>query len=136
MHSSLHLAAACLAAMALAGGCSDEYGHERLDGESPQFVEVRTMLDELRASRDDGLDDMLTRQIATDIADSQKKGLRYVLTQLARADEATVKRVDRFGPDLYRATLTFTTEDHPRTIALLLVPDEDDDRKLYWANTN
>ncbi len=136
MHSSLHLAAACLAAMALAGGCSDEYGHERLGGASPQFVRARAMLDELRSCGDDGLDDVLTRQIAAGIAPPQAKGLRYVLSQLARADETAVQRVDRFGPGIYRATLTFTVEGRPRTMALLLIPDEDDEKTLYWANTN
>ena len=142
MHSSLHpsaacLAAACLAAMTLGAGCSDdEYGHQRLDGQSPQFVEVRALLDELRAAHDDGLDDMLTRQIAAGISDTQDKGLRYVLAQLARADDVTVQRVDRFGPDLYRSTLTFTSQGRPRTIALLLIPDDDDEKTLHWANTN
>ena len=63
----------------------------------------------------------------------QERGLRSVLRELARAESATLQRVDRWGSGLVRATIQLTFEDRPRTLAFLLVEADD---KLYWAKTN
>jgi len=133
MHSNA-LAAACLAAAVLAAGCSEEYGHERLDAQSPEFRAVQTMLDTLRGAGDDDLDDVIVAQLPNELDAAQIKGLRWVLTQLARADQATLLRVDRWGGDWYRATITYADKDGDHTTALLLIPADDD--TFFWMKTN
>ena len=126
-------AAACLAVLLSAAGCSEDYAHERLDATSAEFVAVQAMLDELRAAERNDLDDALGRQIASGLDTMQEKGLRAVLRELARADAAALQRVDRWGGGLLRATIQLTVEARPRTLAFLLVEADD---KLYWAKTN
>ena len=132
---SNRIIAVCLAAALYSGaGCSKEYAHERLDKDSARFVAVQDMIDELRAADENQRGDVLARQIADGLDESRVKGLRYVLGELAGAETVTLKRVDRWGSELYRATLQSTANGRSSTLALLLVLV--DDEKLYWANTN
>ena len=135
MPSNRIIAVCCLAAALCSGaGCSKEYEHERLDKDSAHFAAVQAMIDELRAAEEDQLDDVLDRQIADGPDASRVKGLRYVLGGLAKAETVKLKRVDRWGSDLYRATLLSTTNGRKSTLALLLILI--DDERFYWANTN
>ncbi|MBL7134806.1 MAG: hypothetical protein ISS78_11955 [Phycisphaerae bacterium] len=127
------LASACLAAVALTAGCSDEYGHERLDAQSPEFRAVQAMLDKLRNAGADELDDVIVEQLPNELDAAQIEGLRRVLTQLAQADTATLLQADRWGGDWYRATIAYADKDGDHTIALLLYGDDD---TFYWAKTN
>jgi len=127
--------AACLAAaLCLSAGCSKEYAHKRLQKGAAEFAAVQAMLDELRAAGKDGIEVVLARQIADGLDETRSKGLRYVLGELATAENVTLKRVDRWRSDLFRATMESTADGATGTVALLLVRGRDD--KLYWANTN
>ena len=135
MSSNRPVAVVCLAAaFCLAAGCSKEYAHKRIEKAAPEFVAVQAMIDELQAAGKDELAGVLNRQIAGGLKEPQEKGLRYVLGELARAETVTLKRVDRWRSDLYRATIQWTTEDDTGTYALLLVRGSDE--KLYWAKGN
>jgi len=129
------LTAACLAvALCSAAGCSDEYEHERLDKDADEFADVQAMLDELRAAGKDELGDVVARQIADGLDKLREKSVRHALAKLAKADAVTLKRVDRWGSDLYRATIQSASDGATDTLALLLVRGSDG--KLHWANTN
>ena len=135
MPSNRIIAVCCLAAALCSGaGCSKEYEHERLDKDSAHFAAVQAMIDELRGADENQLVAVLARQIADGLDASRAKGLRYVLGELPKAESVKLKRVDRWGNDLYRATLESTLEGRKKTLALLLILT--DDEKLYWANTN
>lgn len=133
-------AAVCLTAVCLAvvlcsaAGCSDEFEHERLDKDATEFADVQAMLDELRAAGKNELDDVLARQVADGLDKLQEKPVRYVLAELAKADSVALKRVDRWGSDLYRATIQSTSDGATDTLSLLLV--HGGDGKLRWAKTN
>ena len=135
MSSNRPAAVVCLAfSLCLAAGCSKEYSHKRFEKCAAEFVAVQTMLDELRAAGKDELDGVMSRQILDGLKEYQKKGLRYLLGELAKAETVTLKGVDRWRSDLYRATIQWTTEDATGTRALLLIQDSDE--KLYWAKAN
>jgi len=132
MHSN-PLIAACLAAALMAAGCSEEYGHDRLDAQSPEFRAVRAMLDTLRDAGGT-LDDVIDAQLPDDMDAPQAKGMRWILTKLAQANQAELLRMDRWGAGWYRATITYDDQDGQHTTAILLTPDDDD--AFYWIKAN
>ncbi len=115
------------------GGCGDKYGQSENDSGSPQFARVASMLAELRSSDSGGIDEALTRQSAADLNQSQAASLRATLTMLAQAEQTELTGLDRFGKDIYRASIQVTNNRSRRSVYILLVDDGDD---LRWAGMN
>ncbi len=124
-----------LAALAATtAGCRDEYAHERLDGRSPRFVKVAEMLASLRAAGESGFDAACDEQTAEGLDKNRRLAVRLTLRQLSDAKKVELLRVDRFGENMYRATIGYAWQGEKRTIALLLFADGEDN--LRWAGRN
>ena len=133
MSSSSIFTSSVLVAVLLAAGCSKQYEHKRLSRGCPEFLRVQQMLQELREAPADGLDAVLSRQVAAGLSNTQQTGVRFILGELARAKEVHIERLDRWGEGIYRATIKFTAASSRHTVAMLLVAEGDE---LYWAGTN
>ena len=119
-------------AILVAAGCEKTYEHERLGPDSERFGHIDRMIRELR---EDGADPetVIARQVAAGLDEGRLAMLRATLQQVARADEATLQRVDAFGRDTYRATVKLSSGPAARTVAMLIGSG---DGRLYWMGTN
>jgi hypothetical protein len=115
------------------GGCSKGFEQKKLGKDSPQADQVRAMVQALRQAGEKGLSDLLPRQAAGELTDSQRQSLRASLMELIRADSVELDRIDRFGPEIYRVTFTLVAAGKSRPAALLLVVQGD---QLRWAGRN
>ena len=117
----------------VAAGCSKEYEQNRIDGDSPRAAEVRSMIASLREGGTDGVEDHLRRYAASDLTDARTAALRATLREIVNAEAAELERLDRFGDDVYRASLRLTSGGRARTLLVLLV---ETDGALRWAGRN
>ncbi len=60
--------------------------------------------------------------------------LRGTLGELARADSVRLKRMDRFGENVWRAIFELTVSGEPSTLSVLLVVTPD--KQVRWAGRN
>jgi len=119
-----------LAAMAFSTGCRKEYARDRLGADSGPAGEVRGMIDALRGAGQGRLDEMMQRQAADGLNSNQRAALRAALDGLIAADKVELLQVDRFGDEVYRASLLLSSTDKTTTVYLLLVMK---DARLLWA---
>ncbi len=117
----------------VATGCSKEYEQDRIDGDSPRAAEVRSMIASLREGGTDGVDEHVRRFGASDLTDAQTAALRATLREIVNAEAAELERLDRFGDDVYRASLRLTSGRQTRALLVLLV---ETDGALRWAGRN
>ena len=116
--------------VSITAGCSGKYKHERIGPDAEVFVQVQSLLAHLRASGADGLDEVLADNCAGGLAPHQAAGRKAALERLASADSAGLTRLDRFGPDVYRATFDLGHDGQTRQMCMLLVRS---DGRLLWA---
>jgi len=115
-------------------GCSDEYGHERLDADGPEATQVRSLVSDLRDAGRNALDETIARQVPAKMTEQQLKGLKDALGRIASADSVELQKIERFGDQVYRAVLALETSGGPKTLAMLLAVGEDD--TLKWLGRN
>ena len=84
------------------------------------------MIADLRAAGPDGLDAILSR----DGAPEKRQMLAYYLARIARADDAQLTTLTRYGDNVFAASIALTTADNTTTLDLLLVQK---DKTLLWA---
>ena len=96
-------------------------------------MQVQSLLAQLRAGGADGLDEVLADDCAGGLAPHQEAGRKAALERLASADSAGLTRLDRFGPNVYRATFDLGRGGRTRQMCMLLVRS---DGKLLWAGRN
>jgi len=123
-----------LAVGLLAAGCSDEYGHEQVGGDSPEAVRVNQMLRDLREAGEAGLDGILARDGAGGLDANQTTALRATLRTLVEADKVELERLDRFGENVLRASFGLTADGKTTELYVLLVVTEDE--TFRWAGRN
>lgn len=126
------MAAVGLLAFCLAG-CGKDYEQKKLGKDSAQGQQVRAMVQALRDGGEKGLAGVMAQQAAGGLSDSQIQALRASLMELLRAGSVELERIDRFGPEVYRATLVLSTGGASRSAAFLLV---EKDGQLRWAGRN
>ena len=114
-------------------GCSGPYRQKPLGPQSAQFRQVQAMLVELRRAGGDKLDETLARQGPNGLDEGRRAALRAVLDELARADSAELKQLDRFGDHVFRAAIALRRDSTDRTLYMLLV---ERDGQLLWAGPN
>ena len=114
-------------------GCSKEYQQKQLDNDSARSVELRAMIRALREQAE-GPDRqaVMRSQIAPELNQNQKLA-EATVTQIAKADAVDLKRIERFGKKVYRASLDLTSGGKSQTLTVLLV---EVDGKLRWAGRN
>ena len=127
------ICAGVLIVVSITAGCSGKYKHERIGPDAKVFVQVQSLLAQLRATGADGLDKVLADDCAGGLASHQAAGRKAALERLAAADSAGLTRLDRFGPDVYRATFDLDRGGRKRQMCMLLVRS---DGKLLWAGRN
>jgi hypothetical protein len=114
-------------------GCSKDYEQKKLGTDSPQAAQVRAMVQSLRQAGEKGLLDVMKQQSAGSLSEPQTESLQASLRELAAAESAELDRIDRFGPEVYRATFTLASAGKTRPVALLLVSKAN---QLRWAGRN
>ena len=122
----------CLMAFFMANGCSDKYEHQQMGGDSQQLAKIRQMLGQLRQGPD-SLDAALSRQVAAGLSQGRENMVRVRLAEIAGAEKVLLERLDRWGQDMYRATIKYTADGRAHTLAMLLVADG---YELDWAGVN
>ena len=123
------------AAIALTcAGCGKEYDQSRLDSDSPEAKRVESLVAQLRKAGPDGLDATLPSQAKEGLTIKELKGLRSALERIVSADEVSLRKIERFGGQVYRAVLTVKTPDGDGSLAMLLTTG--DDGKLRWIGSN
>lgn len=127
--------AAAVAGLALlpVAGCSDGYEQRRLAGDAPQRRELRVMVDALRSGGEEALEGFLAEHGASGLTDVQRAALRASLTEIVRAESVELTELDRFGRDVYRATLRMTTAGQTKPAYFLLIRSGG---RLRWAGRN
>jgi len=115
-------------------GCSEEYGHERLDAGGPEAQRVKSMVSALRQAGPDSLGEVMNDQTAAQLTEDQLKGLRGALGRIVTADSVKLQKIEKFGQQVYRAVFDLETADGPATLAMLLAVGEDD--TLKWLGKN
>ena len=91
------------------------------------------MLDQLLQAEGEGIEDLLTRQIANGLSEPQQDVVRLTLNELRQVEKVQLKRVDRWGKDMFRATIETITAGKRQTLAMLIISDGGN---LYWAGRN
>ena len=124
---------AALAAGLVAAGCSGEYKQDRLDADSRRAAEVRSLVASLREGGTDGIEGHLRRHASGGLTDVQTLALRATLAEIVNAEAVELARIDRFGDDIYRASLKLTSGGQIRTFTVLLV---ETGGALRWAGRN
>lgn len=119
--------------LAVLGGCSREYEQERLDSDDSRAEQVRRMIAELRSADEAELAQRVRSQAISDLDERQLAALRSGLEQVATAESAELLRLDRFGKDVFRATIELHDAGGSRQLSMLLVPRDD---RLCWAKRN
>ena len=118
-------------------GCAEDpppYERSELSLQSPQARQVRAMLDRLRQAGPEGLDAIAREGGIDDLSPDQARMLQFALGQLARAREAKLTSLERFGPTLLRAGFEVTTEGKTAEKSMLLLRTPDG--TLRWARPN
>lgn len=132
--SSIRVFAAATVVFLGVVGCSDEYEHRRVNADDARSEEVREMIAALRSADGDELSQRIRAQALDELHDHQFAALRDVLEEVAAAERAELMRMDRFGRDVYRATIELSDDaGRTRQVSMLLVPR---DRRLRWAKKN
>jgi len=114
-------------------GCGREYGHQQLAGDSPEAREVERLVEELRQAAPERRGELMRSQAADGLEENRFAALAAALRELADAEIVTVKRVDRYGEDVFQASFEWTTAEGKRRASLLLVRA---DGRLRWAGPN
>ena len=122
-----------LSACLLPGGCDKQYAQRKLDAQSSQWQEVSTLIDDLREGGQARIDALVSQSSAEGTDEGRAAALRAMLTQIAQADSAALTKLDRFGDQVYRASLTLSSPEHGTTLYVLLV---EKDGRLQWAGPN
>jgi len=122
-----------LIATGFLGGCSDKYGHKPLGSDSPEAQQVRAMTEELRADGMDRLKDIANSQALEELTDQQLERLHLGLEKLVVADGAELQKIEKFGPDIYRAVFTVEIGSDSEPLAMLLGTSGG---KLRWIGRN
>ena len=118
--------AALLLVVVFLAACSGEFEPSDLKLDSPQAVRIKTMIADLRSAGMDGMESVLARDGATD----QLTMLKFALAPLVQADEAQLRDLTRYGPDVYAACITLTTSGKTTILDMLLV---ETDNTILWA---
>ena len=126
------LAAAILAA-AVPAGCGKEYARKNMPADAKQAAEVRSMIEALRRAGESRLDEVMRQQAAGGLSERQREALAATLRQIVLADKVELKTLDRFGDDVYRASLQLTFRDSSSDLVALLV---ETGGALRWAGPN
>ena len=122
----------CLAMSALAG-CSESYDRQGLGADSPQAVQVRRMIAALRNAGSDRVEEIMRRQMPTNLQSHRADALKATLTNIVKADSVELTKIDCFGDKVYRASLKLTSAGRRQALHVLLVQAEG---KLRWAGRN
>ena len=115
-------------------GCGKEYDQSRLDADSPEAKRVESLVAQLREVGPDGLDAAMSNQAKEGLTVQELKGLRSSLERIVSADEVSLRKIERFGGQVYRAVLTVKTPDGDGSLAMLLTAG--DDGPLRWIGSN
>lgn len=91
------------------------------------------MIASLREGGTDGLEEHLRQYAVSDLTDARTAALRATLMEIVNAEAAELARLDRFGDDVYRASMRLTSGVRTRTFPVLLV---ETDGALRWAGRN
>lgn len=124
-----------LAGTFLLAGCGDDYGQDSLGPDSPEFRAIAKMLQDLRASGEQGLAEQIRQNGASGVS---PEILEATLLELLNPDEVTLVSLDRFGEKTYRAIFRCESDDdsdesdESKDLVILLVTPDDDNR-FYWA---
>ena len=116
----------------LLAGCGDHYEQDSLAPDSPEFRAIAKMLQDLRASGEQGLAEQIRQDGASGVS---PEILEATLLELLNPDEVTLVSLDRFGEKTYRAIFRCESDDESdesKDIVILLVTPDDDNR-FYWA---
>jgi hypothetical protein len=111
-------------------GCGKDYGQQKLGRDSPQGRQVAGMVQALRQAGEKGLDPVLSRQAVEGLSQAELQALRAGLIEIVRAKNVEFERLDKFGPQVYRATFMLEKDGAKQPAAMLLV---DKDGLLRWA---
>jgi len=125
---------AALLAGALLAACSEKYAHSELGDDSPEARTVRQMVADLREAGEAGLDRLIERDGAGGLTGDQAAALRATLASIVQAERVELKRMDRFGEKVYRATLGLHADGSESELFVLLVAAPDG--RLRWAGRN
>ncbi len=126
-------AALALAVLAMFG-CSEQYAPSRLGADSPEAKQVVTLIAELRQAGPDAIDQTVSDQAKDGLTELELKGLRFGLDKIVAADAAELRKIERFGDQVYRAVLSLKTDGKTESLAMLLTGGPDD--KLRWVGVN
>lgn len=115
------------------GGCSKKYQQRRVDADDARTEQVRGMMEALRSAGEGDFADLARKQAVPDLEEQHLAALQAALEQIADAGRANLTRLDRFGKDVYRATIELHDAGGVRQLSMLLVPVEGE---LRWAKRN
>ena len=121
------------ATVALAAGCSKDYGQKQLGDDSPQAGQVRAMIASLRRAGLERLDETMRQQAAEGISVQQQAGLRATLAEIIEAEKVELNRLDRFGKNVCRAALDLSEGERRSKVFVLFVESRGN---LRWAGRN
>jgi hypothetical protein len=126
-------AALALAALAMLG-CSEQYAPNRLDADSPEAKQVVTLIAGLRQAGPDAIDQTVSNQAKDGLTEQELKSLRFGLDKIVAADTVALRKIERFGDQVYRVVLSLETDGGTESLAMLLTGGDDD--KLRWIGVN
>ena len=117
----------------VAAGCSGSYGHKPLSAGSAEHARIGHLLAALRQAGPAGLAGVVAGDAAPGLDEPARRRLAGALAPLAEADRVELLKVDRFGPDICRATFQATRGDSVRTVSILLMGPSS---QLRWLQPN
>lgn len=130
---SSEVAVLVAAGLLMVAGCRKEYGQEKLGPDSPVGRKVRAMIDAARRAGESKLDHTAARQVADKLTSVQSASAAAMLRDIVLAAKVELRKLDRFGENVYRASLRLTLPDEVKTVHALLV---ETDGELRWAGPN
>jgi hypothetical protein len=120
------------ALLTLLAGCSTKYQHSDLSTDSPEGKKVAAMIEAVRKAKSDGLNSVILSNCAPGLNDREKESLKATLAEISAASGAELAAIDRFGDNVFRASIRLAGPQES-TIYVLLISKDD---QLYWAGRN
>ena len=124
------LAMVCIFALC---GCSKEYQHAEMGKDSPMGKKAAAMMQSIRSAGKEGLAEIVRRDGASGLNESQQAGLQATLEEIAAADQAELIDMERFGDKVFRATIQLAIGGKLQEFCMLMVLSGDE---LKWAGKN
>lgn len=125
----LAMLAACLGS----SGCDSKYKHSDVNLDSPEAKQITSMIEAVRKAGSDGLAAYVDADAGKQITAEQKKALVAALQPLATADHAKLMAVDRFGANIFRATIQLDDDGVTSTQGFAVIAASD---HFHWAALN